>query len=341
MSLFVFSIFVFQTGLRWQTGTDWEIYLVHFEETSSIVDVFLTSTGFEQGYSYLVLLVKSISNNYSVFLTVHALLYYFLIFKAFKKLTPYLFISLMVFYASTMGYMGASRQLLALGICLYALRFVDSRKAIAFFACIVAAYFFHRTAVIFSVFYFLHRDIKKSFLIGILAAAVILGKTSFPFQMFSLLGDYASGMASSKVSLYLDRSAEDLANNELSVLGLVKRLLFFGLFLYNYKFLTDRIPVYKLIFNGYFVGLVFYFLFSSSLLILVNRGSLYFNAMEYFLLAFQFLVLTEKNIKVNFLIVLFIISIFLLFQSISSYSDLYLPYKGIFINSDFNRYRID
>jgi len=32
MSLFVFSIFVFQTGLRWQTGTDWEIYLVHFEE---------------------------------------------------------------------------------------------------------------------------------------------------------------------------------------------------------------------------------------------------------------------------------------------------------------------
>lgn len=299
MALFVFCLFVFQTGLRWQTGTDWEIYLLHFEDTNTIADVKLTLTGFEQGYSYLVLLVKSLSKNYSVFLVVHAVLYYLLIFKAFKKLTPYLFISLMVFYASTMGYMGASRQLLAFGICLYALRFVSNRKAIAFFGCILIAFMFHRTAVIFSIFYFLHRDIKRSVLLGILVLAILLGRTSFPYQVFTLLGDYTSGVASSKVLLYLDRSADDLANNSLTILGLVKRIAFFGLFLYNYNYLTARISNYKLIFNGYFVGLVIYFLFSSSLLILVNRGSLYFNVMETFLLAFQFLVLTNKHLKVN------------------------------------------
>jgi hypothetical protein len=340
MLVFVYCLFVFQVGLRWQTGTDWEPYLVHFEETNSVWDVYYSLTGFEQGYAFMVLIVKNLWNNYSVFLVIHAILYYILVFTAFKKFTPYIFISLMVFYVTTMAYMGSNRQLLALAICLFSLRYVIDRKALKFFICIGIAFMFHRTALLFCVYYFLYRDIKPSILLGVLAISVVLGKTSFPSTMFSFVGDYFGGMATSKVSLYLDRSEGDLSQNQLSILGFVKRLLFLGLFLFNYKRLTKQLNYYKLIFNGYYVGLVFYFLFSSTLLIMVNRGSMYFNIMESLLIASQFLLLRNKHYRVEALILVFVMSIFLLFQSISGYSDLFLPYKGLFINEDFHRYRL-
>ena len=154
MAFFVYSLLVFQVGLRWQTGTDWESYLLHFEEITNISDVFLTVTGFEQGYSFFVLIIKSIWNSYTAFLLAHAIIYYALVFSAFKKFSPYLFISILVFYATNMGVLGANRQLIALGICLYALRYVVDRNVIKFFLLIGLAFLFHSTAIMFIVYYF-------------------------------------------------------------------------------------------------------------------------------------------------------------------------------------------
>jgi hypothetical protein len=72
-------------------------------------------------------------------------------------------------------------------------------------------------------------------------------------------------------------------------------------------------------------------------LILVNRGSLYFNVMECFLLASQFLIIKSRLERSYLLFLLLVISFFLLYQSISVYSDLFVPYKGVFINTSFDR----
>lgn len=340
MSFFVYCLFIFQVGLRWQTGTDWEPYLFHFEETNNISDVYYSLTGFEQGYGFFVLIIKSIWNSYTAFLVVHALIYYMLVFSAFKKLSPYLFVSLLVFYATSLGVLGSNRQLIALAICLYALRYVVDRNAIKFFLLIALAFLFHSTAIMFVVYYFLYRDIKQFWIFVILIVSFIAGKTSIPFLIFSFVGNNIGGMAASKALIYIDNSQDELLNNSLSLLGLIKRLLFLGLFIYNYKFLTAKLPYYKLIFNGYYVGLVIYVLFSSSILVLVNRGSLYFTTMEVLLLASQFLVIKNVDFKFPLLILLFVMSVFLLFQSIAAYDDLFIPYKGIFINEEFHRYRL-
>ena len=341
MSAFVYSLLVLQVGLRWQTGTDWDSYLLHFEQINNFSDVFFAIIHFEPGYTFFVLVVKSVWNSYTVFLVVHALVYYALIFSAFKKLSPYLFISLLIFYATSMGVLGSNRQLIALGICLYSLRYVIDKNAIKFFILIACASLIHITAVIFIIYYFLNKDIKQLWLFAILIVSFVIGKTSLPFLLFDFVGNNIFGMASTKALRYIQIAEDDLLNNSLSVLGFIKRLLFIGLFIYNYKFLTSKLRYYKLIFNGYLVGLVIYFLFSSSLLILVNRGSLYFATMEVFLLASQFLILKNKYNKVIFLIVLFIIVLYLFFQSIAGYADLFIPYKGIFINEEFQRYRLD
>jgi hypothetical protein len=60
MLIFVYALFVFQVGLRWQTGSDWDVYLLHFEEINSLSDIYYSITGFEQGYSFFVLTVKQI-----------------------------------------------------------------------------------------------------------------------------------------------------------------------------------------------------------------------------------------------------------------------------------------
>lgn len=341
MTVFVYFLLVLQVGLRWQTGTDWDPYFSHFEQISNFSDVFFAIISFEPGYTFFVLVVKYIWNSYTVFLVVHALVYYALVFSAFKKLSPYLFISLLVFYASSMGVLGSNRQLIALGIGLYALRYVIDKNTIKFFMLIAFASLIHITAVIFIIYYFLNKDIKQKWLFAILILSFVIGKTSLPFLLFEFFGNNIFGRASSKALRYIVLAENDLLNQSLSVLGLIKRLLFMGLFIYNYKFLTSKLRYYKLIFNGYLVGLVIYFLFSTSLLILVNRGSLYFATMEVFLLASQFLVLKNKYNKVIFLIVLFIIVLFLFFQSIAGYADLFIPYKGIFINADFERSRLD
>jgi hypothetical protein len=339
MLVFIYMLFVFQVGFRWQTGTDWEPYLLHFEEINKLSDVYYTITGFEKGYSLFVLIIKYVWESYTAFLVVHALLYYVLVFSAFKKLSPYIFISLLVFYATSMGVMGSNRQLIALGICLFALRYVVNKKSLKFFLLVGLAFLFHSSAVLFIVYYFLNRDIKQSLIFATLIAAFIIGRTSLPILTFSFLGDNIGGMGSSKV-LYYTGSYQD-ESVSVSILGLIKRFLFVVLFMYNYKFLTTKLTYYKIIFNGYFVGLIIYFLFASSILVLVNRGSLYFTAMEALLLSSQFLLLKNKHYQVNLLLLLFIVCIFLFFQSIAGYPDLYIPYKGIFINSDFNRYRLD
>ncbi|MFX0556546.1 EpsG family protein [Maribacter sp. CXY002] len=341
MAFFVYALLVFQVGFRWQTGTDWDSYLQHFEEINTISDVFLTITGFEQGYSFFVLAVKSIWNSYTAFLVAHALFYYALVFSAFKKLSPYFFISMMLFYATNMGVLGANRQLIALGICLFSLRYVIDRSVVKFFLCIGFAFFFHSTAIMFVVYYFLYRDIDRFWIFALLIVSFIIGKTGLPFFLFSFLGDNIGGMGSAKVLYYTERYQEDSELYRLGIMGLVKRLVFIGLFIYNYDYLTAKLSYYKLIFNGYFVGLIIYFLFSSSILVLVNRGGLYFATMEVLLLASQFLLLKNKDHKVLMLVIIFVASIFLFYQSLANYGDLFIPYKGIFINEDFHRYRLD
>ncbi len=144
-------------------------------------------------------------------------------------------------------------------------------------------------------------------------------------------------MGSVKSEEYIEQGVK----NKLTFIGLIRRIIYMTIFMMNYKVLTAKLPYYKLIFNGYFFGLVIYFLFSDTLSIMVNRGSLYFNAMEPILLASQFLVLKNNRERLFFLQFMFVLMVFLLFQSISGYDDLFIPYKGIYINTEFHRFRLD
>jgi len=336
INIFLFLLLVVQTGFRWETGTDWTPYLENFKNTDNIAIVVVNSLiGFEPGYGFFVYLVHTFTDSYTVFLVIHAFIYYLLIFKANNKISPFPFVSLLLFYVSTIGVLGSNRQLIALSICLYSMQFIYIKQPSKFFSLVILAFFFHTTALIFLVFYFLNRDFKKYQVFGILLFSFIVGNTSLPNFLFSNLGNILGEASASKALIYSEKGS--LGDFSLSTLGIIRRFFYFFIFFISYDSICKKFISYKLLFNGFLFGLIFYFLFSNSLLILVNRGSLYFNVMEVFLITCQLLIFRRNRDKFIFLVLFFFYSFYLFFQSISVYSDLFLPYKGVFINTDFNR----
>jgi len=332
----LFLFLVFQIGLRWETGTDWLPYLNHFLNTSEINIVLIEAfLGFELGYGIMVYIVRLFTDNYTIFLVIHSLIFYFLIFKANKKLSPFPIISLMLIYALTIGYLGSNRQLLALALCLYSLKFVLAKRPIRFFLLVFVAFLFHSSALIFAVYYFLNRDFKKRNIIGVLFLAIVIGQSMIPNLLFSGIGDYLQESARSKIDFYSNIVDNSSVNFSLS--GHLRRLFYFILFFTTYNTISKKIKTYRLLFNGFVFSLIIFFLFSNSIVILISRGNLYFSIMETFLLASQLLVFKYKRDRVIVLFFLVLYAVYVFFQSISTYEEKFIPYQGIIINSEFYR----
>lgn len=327
-----FLMIVLQVGLRWETGTDWPAYYNHFKA----LDVFLSDRHlinlYEIGYKTMVWIIRLFTDQYFVFLLAHAAIYYYLVMTSLEKYTPYLFLSLLLFYTSTMGMLGANRMLIALAICLFSLRFAKERKPVKFFVLIFIAMNFHLTSVLFAIYYFLNRDIKAVSLILILSLCFLLGNIQFPVWLFSFFGNLFGPLAAAKVNIYLQETKSFSFTHDLPVTGLIKRIVFLFLFYYNRKILIAKVPYYNLMLNGYIVGIGIYFLFAGSLLIMISRGSLLFNVMEPFLLSCQLLILKNDANKLIGLFLILALSVILFFQSIESYPELFIPYKSIIGN---------
>jgi hypothetical protein len=327
---------VFQMGLRWETGTDWNNYLENFNNTSTLDEIVLNVLlGFEIGYGFIVLIFKQFSSYYFLFLLLHATVFYFIIFKVFKQYASFPIIAILLFYSSTIGILGSNRQLLAIAICLFSIRYIISKNLKIFILFTFVAFLFHTSAIFFAIAYFLNKDYNKYLIFIFIAFTVIIGFTNIPLNFFNKLGPIFGEAAKLKSDFYLDKGSD--SSQSLSIFGLIRRILYFIIFSLSYKSISSKYLYYKLFYNIYTFGLLIYFMFSSSLLILVNRGSLYFNIMECFLLS-SFLIYYNKKWQLGIIfLLLFIISIITFYQSISNYSDLFIPYKGLFINSDFSR----
>lgn len=338
MIFFLYVVIVIQIGLRWETGTDWVMYLTNFRETDNYGLVLINSLiGFEIGYGTFAYFINKLCHNYSTFLLLHALVFYWGIFRAAKKYSPYFFITIMFFYATNLGMVGSNRQLLAIIICFWSFEYVFEKKPFRFFATVGVATLFHTSAFLFVVYYFLNRNFKTTMVVSILIISFIVGKTSLPILVFSKFGGIFGELSASKAISYAESAKDDLQEAGLGIVGLIKRILFIAIFTYNYSFLTNKLNYYKVLYNGYVFGTVMYFLFAGSLLILVSRGSLYFNIIEGFLISCQFLVLYKRVDREYVFFIFLFISILFLYQSIARYPDLFNPYKSLFYNVDFIR----
>jgi hypothetical protein len=325
----IFVLFILLDGLRWETGTDWTFYKTFFQKCTKG-----NNMDFEPGYVLINKFIYYISGSYSVFLIFVAFLMYSLYLKSINDYALYPLISSFFLYCTFIGFMGMNRQHIALGICLFSYRYIVSRKYWKFILCILIASLFHRTALIFFVTYFLNRNIPAPVLLISLLIVYLLNPV-----ISGLMKPFLSSMPNQieyKLNVYLH---SEYTNSTFgTVIGSLKRALIFLPLYLNRRKLAEKFPNIELMLNIYFLSLLIYVLFNNSVQVFVSRGNLYFGSLFEIFLIPLFLLLVKKNMSQIIVYCLFLIlGMLSLLKSISVFYDLFVPYKGLFINSYFYR----
>jgi len=316
-------------ALRWDLGTDWRSYLGFYERFANWNDFYYGPPVFEKGFWILNIVAKEIYDNYTFLLCIIEGTFFTLLFRFFRFSTPYVLLCILLYYCLFMGITGSNRQLLALVICLSGLKSLIEGNKLKFIGLVILASFFHATALLFFVFLFLNINIPAGIVIAIIVTCYIVGHTKLPFAVFSTVAGVSDHNAE-KVEIYLKTAKSALEQAQVSTLGIIKKILLPSIFLLTRKKIVEKYKYYNYFLNGYLFGVAFYFLFYNSLLVMISRGSVYFNAMEPILLSFQLLVIKDKKAKNIVLLLLCLFSIVFFFQSIKSYPEIFIPYKSIF-----------
>lgn len=322
-------------GGRWYTGTDWEVYEQLFYESTSIKEA-LTIWQTEIGYGIFSWIIRSFTDNYSVFLIIHAVIFYGLIIISFKRLVPYPQTAFLYYFVGGLGIVGSNRQLLAVAFLLFGISLLLNNQRKKFIISVVTSFTFHATAYVGGIYLFLNRYFSKTIVILTILIVFVIGISPLPLKIFGSLGAISEHFQS-KTDAYLNSAKSSAAEYGLSVAGVFKRLFFFLLFFSVRDKILAKFQTYNILFNGYLMGILIYLLFSSSLNVMVSRGSLYFNIMECLLISSIFIILKNPLDKFIFLIIIYVLSIILMYQSIGEYPDLFDPYKGIWYNVDLFR----
>src|SRR5574344_2915739 len=111
-----------------------------------------------------------------------------------------------------------------------------------------------------------------------------------------------------------------------------------------YEEKIKKMDNYYLLFNLYFIGVVFYILFNGTILqVIVARGLIYFNLMEIFIAPYALSLLKQNygKLLIMFLVVAYVfVNVYKGFSGLGDDTDYFVPYKGIFINTDYQRQSI-
>jgi len=330
-----FFLLLLLAGTRVSTGNDWLPYHDYFTSLSFLGD---KSEDFEIGYRLFAYLAKISGLNYQAFIFTSSFLYLGIFFLVFSKQRAPITLALLFFCTYLLGWMGTARQVIAIAFTVLAGQFLLEGHRFRFIAMVILAGFFHQTALIFFLAWYLARPMPKLLknlaIISICIVAGQFGKVLLPALLDSFSGIPGLG---EKVIFYANLGSEDLEQASSDLLGAlwyVKRLAFFGLFLFLRRhFNTTALAFY---FNAYLVSVALFLIINPTFPILATRGANYFSIYELFLLAS--LVLIRAKFSIIFVPFLIIISGQRLYTSLYAYHpDLFIPYIGIFINEEVRR----
>lgn len=337
----IIASLIFLSSIRWETGPDWESYLYFFRD----INLYTSTPGLnliEPGYTLLNLWVASISNNYTVLLTLLAILTIGIKANVFFKHREIMMISLFLYYCYYLADIASVRQFLAISITLFSTRFILNKKVLPFILLVLAAVSIHISAVVFFFAYPLyHIRYSRYFLIGCIGFSFVLGMINISEiiveRMVALFG-LNSGTAE-KLLRYGDQGIESTNSPYMSfLLGFAKRVIVLPLFIFSVHTIRSEFQSkYKGYLNLLIFGNVIYFLFALSIPV-ITRLSVYFLIYELFLWAYLLISIKDLRLKFLMLALVILFGAFRLYSFIAPYKDLYVPFQTIFDSHYIDRY---
>lgn len=148
-------------ALRGETmGADAGTYVRHFENMiDTPLRIEIEVSRMEIGYLVFVKLITYITHNGLIYQMICILCMLFGMYTFLKELKiedallyVYFYCTLGIFFFMFTG----TRQCLAMGICLFSYRFLVKKKYLRFLVCILLAFCFHKSAILFVAVLFIH-----------------------------------------------------------------------------------------------------------------------------------------------------------------------------------------
>ena len=327
--------FIFHDGFRWGIATDWNSYY-NFFTNCLIID----NSGMEVGYVLLNKCIRSITANYSVFLIFHAIVVYSLISKSVIKYSVGPLFSFFLFYCLMLSYLGMNRQYIAFAICIYSYRFIFERKFIAFLLCILFAFLFHKSSIMFFLAYFLNRQFSTKVILSILFFVILISLLGIMNKIpisFLYLFDESAG---DKMAFYLQ--SDNFTNIYFSILSLIKRSFWVIIAIAYKKGIKNKDEYFDFFFNSYFLGVIIYILLNNTVFqVIISRGLLYYNIAEIFLIPYLLTVFKNGISKFIMFFLIVIYGYLIIEKGFNFYKenlgiDIFRPYNSVLINDTYD-----
>lgn len=320
-------------GCRWETGTDWNSYLLLFQEIKIDLSFLLMANSFDIGYLFFNAIIRLFTDNYVLFLLINSGITIFLLSKLLNKISPYPNLSLFFFYTNFMisHFMGSNRRMMSLVFVLWMFYFVYQNKRKWYTLYLSLAFAFHRSALINVVSIFVSRKIfslqKTVFL---LILALLIGVFQLPVQMMEYAGKLLSTIINNpiidKMLVYSDTEEVAMTYSTGSLLlsttlAVIKRSILLSFYIYVFK--KNKVdPMTCFFYNLYVLGFVGYLCFIGSFFQILTT---YFALIEIVLVA-RIYSYTSGRLKTVFCLVLGLYGFLQLVNALSVYPDLYIPY---------------
>lgn len=227
-------------------GFDVYIYGEVFEAYS--VPQMLAFPFFEKGYLIYNALVRQITDDRYYFFFITAAITIIAHFSAIRKMSPLLFFSLFIYFSKffLMSFVYV-RQFMAMGIVWWALVYLIKGKKLVPILMLVAAYYFHRSSILFFPMIFL-LNVKLTRNQMILLVFGVFAMFLSPIGNF-LLTVLAENSDNEKLNYYTDKT------NSINFLYVIEGLLL-SYVAYVYKNIFYRNPKTTVIFNGFLIYIV-------------------------------------------------------------------------------------
>ena len=266
-------------GLRYNTGYDYFAYDNMFANSASNSWIELNVEPLYYLFNYFL---NILGFSFSGFLLTFALFSVWPKSRLFNNFSPYLFLSLYIFFTgSYIGFdFGVIRQGAAISICLFAWEAANKNDLRKFTLFIILAMGFHQTAIIFFPYYFIRNFNLKYITVfysvsGSLFGAWILTKISI-VQSLALIAP--GNPASERIAAYTDSSTA-LSTFNLTP-GAILKIIFILFFIYcSRKKEESNLYSAKTACNAYFISVIGFLLLNQFALI-ASRLFSYFKFFE-------------------------------------------------------------
>lgn len=285
MGFFVYSIFM---GVRYGVGRDYFAYKNIFELYNNTGEFIYDRLGLM--FKFLISGVSFFCGSYSVFLGVVAFFQIFLIFKSFQSsifIYPYLVFTYMI-GCEWLGYANGLRQILAFCFFVYSIQYIPCKKKSRYFLCLIVAVLCHKSALILIPSYWIFTYKKEWFVsvkkqLTLLIFSLVLMKIDIVLDFVSLVEPFVVFLGYEQ---YINESSNHL-HREVDVgIGFYVLLLINIILIVNSKKvkLFFRNEVLTIIYNFYFFGVLWSYVFVNSLIL--NRINYYTYGFQYIVAAF-------------------------------------------------------